>query len=358
MNFCKLHVYDVSSMVYAGTASKFGVDYVDGRKEANNRIKGLAVGGIRRILNDALLNINNGSAVLFVFDSKTDKFKIYPEYKSTREKNMDVIIQREMLVEICDRINIPYVKRDGYEADDLIANIVAQQLDQYSGINIITGDLDLAGNIVDKRVTITGSASIYPSVDCDTFESVVKPGENVPFNTILPYLFFNGKKSNNVRPLLKGADSEKMYRHFIEFSKKYPAGYGSKNGVMAAYIMELYETKAKPQELLDEMVQRMSFVYPLLINEPIPVKRSIKSDINTDELHFFCRMLQLYRASALFGRESIASSMPYTTEMAQFMANYRTMYDSGVIAANEQITPDMSYFVNRTTAFSGNIGDF
>ncbi|MEG2262847.1 MAG: hypothetical protein RSC43_00090 [Clostridia bacterium] len=358
MYMCRLYIYDVSSMVYAGTLSKFGVDYVDGKLEDNNRIKGLAVGGLRRILNDALLNIQQGSSVLFAFDSRTEKYKVYPNYKSTRERNMDVIIQLEMLKEICDRLKIPYVKQEGFEADDLIANIIHQYIDSYSSIEIISGDMDLAANILDKRVELRGSAAIYSSVNVDNFESVVKPNNNVPFNTILPFFFFYGKPSNNVTAFLHGDKNTQLYNQFLQFYKQFPAGYGSTNAVMAKFIASGYEDGSIPEDIAGQMISRMEYIYPKLSPERIPFSRVMRDDIDLKELQFFCRMLYLNRIAALYNRDSLVATTPFTREMQVFLMQYKDMLDSGSVAVREQVSPDMSFFINRTTAFTENIGDF
>ena len=65
----------------------------------------------------------------FIFaamDSKTKTFRheMYPEYKATRNKTPDDLhAQIPWICEILEKMGIPVLQCDGYEADDIIATV-------------------------------------------------------------------------------------------------------------------------------------------------------------------------------------------------------------------------------------------
>lgn len=78
-------------------------------------------------------------------DSKEKNFrhKLYPEYKANRsEMPEDLALQIPRLFELFDLWKIPFVKMDGYEADDIIGSIAAQWSNSTHHCYLVSGDKD------------------------------------------------------------------------------------------------------------------------------------------------------------------------------------------------------------------------
>lgn len=339
----KLVIIDASSVIYAGH---------DGRMRSNT-IKGIPVGGVRHLMYIVFTEITADNSVLVCFDSKTDKGVKNPSFKSNRTKNINIVLQCEMALEIMQATNIPVMIRENYEADDLVAEAVAYAAEEFSRIEIITGDSDLAANIIKPSISIQGSASIYPSIYNDNYHAVIKQGVIVPYNAVLPYYFFMGKDSNAMKAFMQGSGkSKEAFDDFMAFctEQNYRTEYLSKTSVMASYISHLVETgKIVGDEELARWLDRIEGIYPRPLDDDAYVKASVwpvtQKDIKFERLQFYCKILETYRVTALFGDISMGSSTPYTPAMTEWILAYKQVADSGDLAAKNNITPDVSHFM-------------
>lgn len=345
----RLMIYDVSSVIYAGNSAKYTSDFVGG----NDRLKGVAVGGVRRLLQNTLQDIAGGCCVVWVFDSQTDKREHFSGYKAQRTLNSDVEVQKSMAIEIAERIHIPYIKVDGYEADDLVAAVVQNELQNFASLDIVTGDMDLAANLIDKKVHIIGAASIYPSVDVYTYESLIKSGQVVKYNTVLPYFFFMGKPSNNVSALSKHSVAYEMYKDYVAWvsKSKYPASSWSTIGVFADYLLHLLQT-GTPEETIQKYIERMQYIFPKDLEVYPSFELFTSEDFDRNQLLFFTRIFGMQRCAALYGLDEEYYRVNFTKEMSDFLVGYRDQLENGTIAASIGSTPDMSFFVNRSSHFT------
>jgi len=79
---------------------------------------------------------------------------VYPEYKAQRPPKPDLLrAQWPHLVELVDAFGYPNIKVDGYEADDVIASLVAEARRRKITTVVVTGDRD-AYQLVGDGVTI------------------------------------------------------------------------------------------------------------------------------------------------------------------------------------------------------------
>jgi len=91
-----------------------------------------------------------------VLDSRVPTFRHekYPEYKATRDKTpQDLHDQVPVVEEICAALGIPIVRKDGFEADDIIATYATRCMKEGRPCRIITGDKDLL-QLVEKGVVV------------------------------------------------------------------------------------------------------------------------------------------------------------------------------------------------------------
>ena len=94
------------------------------------------------------------------FDVSRQTFRLaeYSEYKAKRNKTPgEFSSQLPLIEEVLNALRIPFLKKDGYEADDIIATLVTQALeDEEMEVLILTGDRDSL-QLVTERSTV-----LYP----------------------------------------------------------------------------------------------------------------------------------------------------------------------------------------------------
>ncbi|WP_428834271.1 DNA polymerase I [Lentzea roselyniae] len=96
-------------------------------------------------------------AVAFDVSRKTFRSEQYPEYKAGRSKTPDEFRSQVSLIgEVLDALQICKMEKEGYEADDIIATLTTQAVEQGFEVEIVTGDRD-AFQLVNDKVTV-----LYP----------------------------------------------------------------------------------------------------------------------------------------------------------------------------------------------------
>ncbi len=95
------------------------------------------------------------------FDKSRQTFRLeqYADYKAKRSKTPDEFSSQLPLIDdVLDALKIKHLRKDGYEADDIIATLVTQALaDDDFEVLILTGDRD-AFQLVTERATV-----LYPT---------------------------------------------------------------------------------------------------------------------------------------------------------------------------------------------------
>jgi DNA polymerase-1 len=96
-------------------------------------------------------------AVAFDVSRQTFRLEQYAEYKAGRSKTpTEFSSQLPLIEEVLTALRVPFLKMDGYEADDIIATLVTQALADDMEVLILTGDRD-ALQLVTDRCTV-----LYP----------------------------------------------------------------------------------------------------------------------------------------------------------------------------------------------------
>ena len=88
------------------------------------------------------------------FDKSRQTFRLeqYSEYKAKRNKTPDEFSSQLPLIdEVLDALKIKHLRKDGYEADDIIATLVTQALADDFEVLILSGDRD-AFQLVTERL--------------------------------------------------------------------------------------------------------------------------------------------------------------------------------------------------------------
>jgi len=96
-------------------------------------------------------------AVAFDVSRKTFRSEIYAEYKANRsESPTDFRGQVSLIQEVLGALHVPVVTAENFEADDVIATLTVQAVEQGMDVLICTGDRD-ALQLVNEHVTV-----LYP----------------------------------------------------------------------------------------------------------------------------------------------------------------------------------------------------
>ena len=140
---------------------------------------------------------------LAAFDSRTPTFRHewYPEYKATRDKTPeDLHAQIPHIEKILTTLGIACLRKDGFEADDIIATLACRAAREGRRCVIISGDKDLA-QLVGDFVSVLKPDKSEVLAQWDIEE--VKEHWGVAPAQMLDYLSLIGDSSDNI-PGVKG----------------------------------------------------------------------------------------------------------------------------------------------------------
>ena len=195
----KLFVFDTSNIVYRGFFAFAGRHL----RNSNGEITSGIFSTLRTIFR--LYKDFNFDLAVFSLDGpreQTNRFKMYSEYKITRQKAPDDLkFQLSEVVKILKSADIGCVSVPGLESDDIIASVVKKYSEDYE-IFIVSGDKDLMQLLTNKSVRIVSfspSKSEYEIIDRNSF--IKEYGFESEY--IVDYLALIGDTVDNV-PGVKG----------------------------------------------------------------------------------------------------------------------------------------------------------
>ncbi len=126
----------------------------------------------------------------------TFRHEAYAPYKANREAMPDDLkMQMPRIFELLEAFNIPVVKKDGFEADDVVASLTKRALAEGFEVFLVTKDKDLM-QLVGPNVTMLApeGSGVFSSMGPN--EVLDKMG--VPPEKILDYLALVGDASDNI----------------------------------------------------------------------------------------------------------------------------------------------------------------
>jgi len=174
-----------------------------------------AVYGFFRFL-FALFDQRQPKAFAAVFDSKGKTFRhdMYEAYKATRQKTPeDLISEVPVVEEILSALKLPILRKEGYEADDVIATLASWCKRDGRKCYIITGDKDLLQLVGDGVVALRPQEGFgFREFD----EAGVREEWGVAPARILDYLSLTGDASDNV-PGVKGIGDKTALKLMTQF---------------------------------------------------------------------------------------------------------------------------------------------
>jgi len=134
-----------------------------------------------------------------VFDTKAPTFrhKMYPEYKSTRAKMPDDLVEQlPRIREAVEALNLVSLEKEGFEADDIIGTYARLGEEQGMNVWIVSGDKDMFQLVSDRvRIYNPGNAK-KPTEKLDAEGVEIKFG--VPPELVIDKLALMGDASDHV----------------------------------------------------------------------------------------------------------------------------------------------------------------
>jgi DNA polymerase-1 len=147
-----------------------------------------------------IIRDENPDHIAVIFDTKQPTFRheTYPEYKSTRAKMPEELVdQLPRIRQAVDALNIPYLELDGYEADDIIGTIAKKAEKEGFEVWCVTGDKDFFQLVSDHikiynpkpgaaaaekmgREEVKTKFGVYPEKVIDKLALMGDSSDNVP----------------------------------------------------------------------------------------------------------------------------------------------------------------------------------
>ena len=146
-----------------------------------------------------LLREESPDYLAVVLDCKEPTFRheLYTEYKATREKMPDELVEQlEPLFEIISHANIPMLKKPGYEADDIMGTLVKKAEQAGLVTYLVTGDKDMMQLVSETTFMYTPGNKFKPTTIYD--KAKVKEKWGVDPDGIIEMLALVGDTSDNV----------------------------------------------------------------------------------------------------------------------------------------------------------------
>jgi len=200
-------------------------------------------------------------AAAFDTAAPTFRHEVYKEYKAGRVKAPDEFYDQIPRIEqILENLNIPILRKDGVEADDIIGTIVTTNEKKYPEMNnkIVTSDMD-AMQLVSKKTCVGNLHKGYKASQC-FFPKDVEEKYGLRPDQITDLKGIQGDNSDNI-PGVKGIGKVGATQLL--------QSYKNLEGV----YKKLEEIKGKKRELLEEQKEQAFFSRELA---------TIKKDVKTE----------------------------------------------------------------------------
>lgn len=269
--------------------------------------KGVYTQGVYGFINmlDKIKKEHKPSYLAIAFDMKGGTFRheMYQEYKGTRAAaDLELVMQFPIIKDILEAMNIKFVEKQGFEADDLIGSLA--KIGEKEGVEpiVITGDKDALQLISDNTkvlITVKGVSqfTLY-NEEVFTEEFGFPPKDFVDYKALL------GDKSDNI-PGVKGIGKvagtnlitkygsiEVIYENIDEIS---PAGMKAKleDGKLDAFLSKKLATiitdvemdvKIEDFEIKDFNYSKLVELYKELEFNSLLKKLKLPKDIKLDNI--------------------------------------------------------------------------
>ncbi|MBN2541503.1 DNA polymerase I [bacterium] len=223
-------------------------------------------GSINSILK--IIRDENPEYIAIAFDSRAPTFrhKLYDEYKSTRAKMPDELgAQLPTLKELLNTMGIPVIEKEGLEADDLVAILAKEAVEEGLEAVLVTSDKDFF-QLIDENTKILdpGRGAKEPKW-WDISNASEKFG--VPPNKVIDFMALTGDSSDNI-PGVQGVGPKTALKLFEQFNS----------------LDEIYNNldKVENENLRNKLAENKELAY--LSKELVTIKTDVVLRMNVDDI--------------------------------------------------------------------------
>ena len=248
-----LHLFDVSPFIHAGKGNKYSRLERVIKEGSTWKTQVTPTGGISWLFNTLYEVVGTGDCVFCCDRNPTIKKDILPSYKSNRNHDDNVTVQKAVAEYILQQCNGTVLARAGYEADDIIFTLVKKLHNAYDEIYIYTGDSDLYF-LVYNTVSIRPSSSRAKSVYRWNYEKVLE-NKGARYNTLTMQKIIKGDSSDCI-PALPTKDQIRMSQVFY-------------NDAMYEHLGDPEFVRQWTEYAFPELMTQVNLVFPLEV-ENIP----------------------------------------------------------------------------------------
>jgi DNA polymerase-1 len=217
----------------------------------------------------------NPDYMAVIFDTKAPTFRhqMYGEYKSTRAKMPEELVEQlPRIREAVEALNLPALEMEGYEADDIIGTLAKEAEAAGMNIWIVSGDKDLFQLVSDRVKIYNPQKGALPPEKLDREGVIAKFG--VPPEKVIDTLALMGDSSDNV-PGVPGIGPKTAISLIEEF------------GSLEAVLKNRSQIKAKGvRTKIEENVDKAELSKTLVtLNTSVPIKFSLEN-LKRGEINF------------------------------------------------------------------------
>lgn len=310
---------------------------------ASERANGCPNGGLIALFRKIAYLLSDDHYVICAFDSKTDRQTILKDYKANRTKVPEVILQQELAYNLLNDLNISCVKVDGYEADDLIYNLVNKYDGKVPRIYIHSCDKDLAHNVLNTRVEILTVNSNGYNINYNNFVEVFAEKDlRTPKTMITLKKVLMGDKSDNIRSFSSstGASGKKLFRKVLAMVNEFDAydPYLNRTREFAEIMIDALNL---PENDKKELNKRMDVFFPKEISLSELVEPVSLDGIN---VRYFGGVLRAIRCFEGLRSLDISSSVAPNPKVNEMLMDYGRRFKSGEFHVDKNLSFDEDFF--------------
>ena len=227
----RLILIDGSAVAYRSFFAFIRNPLINSRGENTGAVFGF-VNSLNKIITDFKPDY---LAVVFDTPQPTFRHDIYPEYKATRAKTPDELVaQLPWIDKAIEGFNIPTIRMDGYEADDIIGTLSVKAAARGIEVLMFTGDKDFY-QLVTERIKI-----LHPREFNIMDPDAVKEKFGVPPDKVVDTLALMGDTSDNIPgvPGVRPKTAVSLIEEFGDFDKVLRDGPQKKKGKIASALKD------------------------------------------------------------------------------------------------------------------------
>ena len=156
----KLFAIDSMSLFYRGYFAMIRTPLINS--------KGLNTGGIRLVLSQIIKIIEEEKpdylAVVSDCSQPTFRHERFPEYKATREKMPDDLVEQlPYLPRLVESLNLPFLRLPGYEADDIVGTLMRECEERGVEGVMVTSDKDYM-QLISEKISMINHKNEHVSI--------------------------------------------------------------------------------------------------------------------------------------------------------------------------------------------------